>query len=122
MDIHLIIEVVAALIIGFALGCVLIGCLSRRARTKRLGSAGYVATSMVCRGALRKLESGDTEGAKRELSFAVANFYRYFNGSGEPQQMADVIASERRQIEAQAQSSAILAEALRKRSDGESAA
>jgi hypothetical protein len=88
-----------------------------RAHAKKSGSAGYMASSMISRGALLKLEAGDSEGAKRELGFAVANFYRHFDGAGEPPCMAEAIASERRQIETQAQSSAVLADALRTKSD-----
>jgi uncharacterized protein HemY len=122
MDMHFILGLVAVFIVGFALGCVLTRCLSRRAHAKRSGSAGYLASSMISREALRKLEAGDSEGAKHELGFAVANFYCSFDGTGEPPYMAETIASERRQIEAQARSSAILADALKKRSNDESAA
>jgi hypothetical protein len=124
MNIGLISAVSVALVIGFAFGCVLMGCLTGRADRKRLelDSSGYLATSMICRGALQKLESGNSEDAKHELGYAVANFFHSFNGSGEPPQMADAIASERRQIEAHAQSSPILAEALRKRSNEKSSA
>ena len=38
----------------------------------------YATTTKVCRVALLKLESGDTEGAKQELGNATATFYHSF--------------------------------------------
>jgi hypothetical protein len=118
MDIHFINGVVGAFIIGFILGCALLGVVSRRAKRMRLrrDSSGYVAMSMACRMALQKLESGDTGAAKQVLSDHIANFYHSFKASSEhPQRLGQVITSERQQIEAQAQSSAILATALKSR-------
>ena len=69
----------------------------------------YAMADMVYRGALQKLESEDTEGAKQELSGAIANFHRHFrNLSGK----SSCIAAEVREVEVQARSSAILAAAL----------
>jgi hypothetical protein len=120
MDTHFINGVVVSFIIGFIFCCVVLGFFVRRANRKRLrqDSSGYVAMSMISRGALQRLESGDVEGAKHELCGAIANFYHSFRGSSEhPQLLADVITSERRQIETQAQASAVLAGALRKKLD-----
>ena len=92
----------------------------RRETTEQLKSSGerqdnfYATTDLVYRSALRKLESGDAEGAKQELAGAIAGFYNGFKGLSEHSHW---IASERREVEIQARSSAILAAALSRKSD-----
>jgi hypothetical protein len=74
----------------------------------------YATTDLVYRSALQKLESDDVDDAKRELAGAIAGFYHSFEGSSEH---SDWISSERREVEIQARSSALLAAALRKKPD-----
>ena len=97
----------------------------RRETTEQLKSAGerqdsfYATTDLVYRSALRKLESGEVESAKQELAGAVAGFYHSFKNLSEH---SDWIASERREVEIQAKSSATLAAALNKKPDEKSVA
>ncbi|MEI6075338.1 MAG: hypothetical protein WCS94_07185 [Verrucomicrobiota bacterium] len=92
----------------------------RRETTEQLKSSGkrqedfYATTDLVYRSALQKLESGDVESAKQELAVAIAGFYNGFKDLSEHSQW---IASERREVEIQARSSAILAAALSKKPD-----
>jgi hypothetical protein len=112
MNMHFIYGVICGCFVGVSFGLTLFGFVARRVG-KQPESSGYVAMSMVCRGALQKLESGDTGGVKQELTAAIANFYHSFDASSEQSHMrASVIASERRQIENLARSSGVLAAAL----------
>jgi len=92
----------------------------RRETTELLKSSGdiqdsfYAMTDMVHRGALQKLESGDTEGTKQELIGAIANFHQHFKKCGE---RSRIIATEVREVELQAKTSTILAAAFSKKSD-----
>ena len=92
----------------------------RRETTDQLKSSGerqdnfYATTDLVYRSALLSLESGDADGAKRELADAIAGFYDNFKDLSEHSQR---IASERREVEIQARSSAILAAALSRKTD-----
>jgi hypothetical protein len=70
----------------------------------------YATTAMRYRSALEKLESGNSDGAKQELSFAIANFYHHFKKVSEYSRW---IATEIGEVELQASSSAILAAALK---------
>jgi len=72
----------------------------------------YATADMAYRITLQKLESGDTEGAKLELSSAIANFYHHFKQLDEHSRW---IAAEVREVELQAKSSAVLADALKKK-------
>ena len=115
MDIHFIFGVVTALIVGFCIGCALLGFRPKRKGTTSISSeSGYLSMSMVSRTALQKLDSGDSAGAKQDLSDAIANFYHSFKSSNR-----EPLPSERRQIEALAQSSTVLADALRKRKEAD---
>ena len=120
MDIHFISGVVVAFLTGLCFGCVLLGTIAARVEKRRkltqlsnkVDTFSLGMMNMVNRRALQKLESGDIEAVKQELSGLIANFYHTFKGSGD-----QMIAGERREIQSQAQSSAILAAALKQKSD-----
>jgi hypothetical protein len=115
MEVHFISGVAIASIVGFGIGCGLMWIRAKRGmRTSIMTESGYLAVSMVSRRALQKLDSGDAVGVKQDLSDAIANFYHSFKSSKE-----ETFASERSQIETLAQSSVILASALRKRKEAD---
>ena len=125
MDIHFINGVVVAFLIGFCFGCVLLGIIAARIEKRRkltqLSNKADVFSfgmmNLVNRRALQKLESGEVEGVKQELSGLIANFYHTYKDSSDP-----MIAGERREIESQAQLSAILTAALKQKPDDEKSA
>jgi hypothetical protein len=111
MDIHFICSVATAFIIGFGIGFGLKGIKDKRwTSASTITESGYLAMSMVSRRALQKLDLGDSVGVKQDLCDAVANFYHSFKSSN-----TQTLASERSQIEALSQSSAVLAASLKKR-------
>lgn len=118
MDINTIYIVTIAVCVSTCFGFFLhrFIALREKGKTDGQGSGGYMLMSNACRNTLHMLESGDIDGAKRFLSFAVANFYHSFRSTNERD---GAIAIERRQIEEQAQSSSILADALRKRMEAD---
>ena len=79
----------------------------------------YAMTNTVYREALKKLESGNVDGAKQELSGAIANFCHRFKDIEGLTEKRSRVEFEKRQVELLAKSSTMLAAALKKNPDGE---
>ena len=71
----------------------------------------YATQAMLYLSALRALESGDSESAKRDLASGAAAFYYQFGGSEQSQW----IQTQRREVELLSNSSPVLRETLEKR-------
>ncbi len=71
----------------------------------------YATHAMLYLSALRALESGDSENAKRDLASGAAGFYYQFSGSEQSQW----IQAQKREVELLAKSSQVLRETLETR-------
>ncbi len=71
----------------------------------------YATHAMLYLSALRALESGDSETAKRDLASGAAGFYHQFSGS----EQSEWIQSQKREVEILAKSSQVLRETLETR-------
>jgi hypothetical protein len=110
-------QFIFTIVLAVCFGFVLYGLIERRGwRKRQKHDYEGVALSMICRDALHRLESGDVEGAKQYLGGMVATYYQ---SSQRLSELDSLVASERRLIEQQVQSSSVLANAIKKKQSDE---
>ncbi len=80
-------------------------------RSMEIQDQFYATHAMLYLGALRALESGDSESAKRDLASGAAGFYCQFRGAEQSQW----IQTQKREVELLAKSSRVLRETLETR-------
>ena len=118
---------VVAFCVGFALGVSICAfgvqgqwrkvrqeTTDRMKRSMEIQDGFYSAAPMGYLDALWKFETGDTEGAKRELACSAATFYRYFSGVGH---VTPIVEGLKRDIEVYARTSRVLRAALERPAD-----
>jgi hypothetical protein len=87
------------------------GTTAQSVRSMEIQDQFYAIHAMLYLSALRALESGDSESAKRDLASGAAGFYYQFSGSEQSQW----IEAQKREVELLAKSSQVLRETLEKR-------